>query len=112
MFDIKDRKEIVIVCPNCGREYLPAEVFVPSAFFGKPEDIDRTPAGKIDIYDGEPMCLTEEYRCDGCNTVFEVTADVRFKTKAKQKEEFSTVYTSHISKKISLFEDIDSDNNK
>ncbi len=103
---IKDKKEPVIICPRCGREYLPAEIFIPKAFFGHPEDIERTPAGKIDVYEGSPMCLTEEYKCDGCDLSFEVTADIKFKVKEKVKEEFNSVYASSIPQKIALFEDI------
>jgi uncharacterized OB-fold protein len=25
-----------IVCPKCGREYLPVEIYYPNSFFGKP----------------------------------------------------------------------------
>lgn len=103
---VKEKKEPVIVCPGCGREYLPAEIFIPKCFFGHPEDIERTPAGKIDIYEGAPMCLTEEYACDGCGMHFDVTADIKFKTKEKAREEFNPVYTSSIPQKISLFEDL------
>lgn len=102
---VKEKREPVIVCPGCGREYLPAEIFIPKYFFGHPEDIERTPAGKIDIYEGAPMCLTEEYTCDECGTSFDVSADIKFKTKAKVKEEFNSVYTTPIPQKISLFED-------
>ena len=40
--NIRERKkDIVITCPHCGREYLPAEIYVPDAFFGKPSDIEK-----------------------------------------------------------------------
>ena len=25
-----------IICPKCGREYLPAEIYYPNFFFGRP----------------------------------------------------------------------------
>ena len=104
---IKDiKKETVIKCPCCGYEYLPAEIYVPSNFFGKPEDIERDFQGKVDIYNGTSMDLTEEYICDNCGNAFEIFADVKFKTKEKKEVKFSPVYYSPIPTKISLFEDM------
>lgn len=104
--NIRDKKDPVIICPHCGYEYLPAEIFIPKYFFGHPEDIERTQDGKIDIYEGSSMCLSEEYKCDNCNTTFNITADIKFKTKEEIATPFSTVYSSPIVQKITLPEEI------
>lgn len=107
----KDRKrDNVIICPSCGREYLPAEIYVPSSFFGKPSDIDRTSNGEIEVFDGTTMDTYEEYTCDNCGVTFVVNADVKFKTRLKEeKKKFSNVYVSPLyTNKISLFENLDS----
>lgn len=106
IMNIKDKKESVIVCPVCGYEYLPAEIFIPKVFFGYPEDIERTVGGKIDVYEGTPMDLTEKYTCDHCGAKFNVTADIKFKTKEEVTETFSTIYSSPLTQKISLSEEI------
>lgn len=107
----RDRKrDNVIVCPSCGREYLPAEIYVPSAFFGKPTDIDRTTNGEIEVFDGTTMDTQEEFVCENCGVTFVVNADVRFKTHIKEgKKKFDKVYVSPLySNKISLFENLES----
>ena len=40
-------KFITIACPNCGYEYLPAELFVSTRAFGNPGEIYRDDNGKI-----------------------------------------------------------------
>ena len=104
--NIRDKKEITIVCPHCGYEYLPAEIFIPKYFFGHPEDIERRAEGNVDIYEGSTMCLTETYNCDHCNTTFNITADIKFKTKEEVAEPFSVVYSSPLTQKIALSEEI------
>ena len=102
----KDKKrDNIITCPVCGQEYLPAEIFIPSAFFGHPEDIDRTNEGKIEAYDGTTMDLTETYVCDKCGAELEVEALVKFKVQEKNKPVFDEEYSSPLyASKISLFE--------
>ena len=100
------RKDVVITCPICGREYLPAEIFVPNSFFGKPTNIDRFTNGEIEVYDGSSMDTAEEYTCDNCGETFVVNADIHFKVTKKDdqhlKEEFiSQIYPT----RISLFEE-------
>ncbi len=107
---IDRKKDATIICPHCGREYLPAEIYIPNQFFGTPEDIDRDAAGRIEVYDGEPMNLLEEYTCDGCGKTFEVSAQVQFKTVISEHSDFDEPYTSPIrSARISLFEGIAED---
>ena len=69
---MKTRKFEVIACPKCGREYLPAELYVPNAFFGRPRDIVRDVYGTILDYEGTSVDLQETYICDKCNTNFVV----------------------------------------
>lgn len=101
------RREDFITCPRCGREYHPAEIFIPRSFFGRPEDIDRTPSGKIDIYDGPAMDLTEEYICDACGCEFEITASLSFKEKEKNRKlPFEDIFSTPLEKKrLTLFEE-------
>jgi len=75
---MKTRKFEIIQCPKCGREYLPAEIFIPSAFFGKPFDVVRDVYGKILDYDGTSVDAIETYTCDKCNTLFQVRAKMTF----------------------------------
>ena len=45
------RKLITIECPVCNTSYLPAEIFLPNSFLGKPYDIEKTSTGKIDMFE-------------------------------------------------------------
>ena len=105
MFDFKKRL-VTIECPKCGRQYLPAEIYIPNAFFGKPSEIERTNTGKIEMFDGTSLDPVEEYVCDTCNTKFKVVATIGFKSsEVDPKKSFNSVYSTQIhTKKISLFE--------
>lgn len=71
----------IIVCPHCGYQYLPAEIYLPNVFLGKPEDILRESiSGEIQDYFGNSMNLDEKYICDNCNQPFEVHAKIQFNT--------------------------------
>ena len=75
---MKLRKTEVITCPYCGREYLPAEIYMPKSFFGHPFDIERDYQGKIMDYMGRNLDSTESFTCEGCNKKFFVNAQVKF----------------------------------
>ena len=75
-------KRPVIKCPNCGAEYMAAEVYLPDYFLGKPSNIVKGREHNILAYDGEDMDLEEEYQCDYCNQKFKVKATVTFKTES------------------------------
>ena len=47
-----DKKVEYIVCPKCGREYLPAEIYLPNSFLGRPHDIYRLTNGKVESFEG------------------------------------------------------------
>lgn len=69
---------LTIVCPECGAEYLPAEIFYPKDFFGNPKNISKDRAGKIQFFSGVNMNVTESYICDYCKRKMTVTADIVF----------------------------------
>lgn len=98
-----EKETNIIVCPYCGQEYLPSEIFLPKTFFGEPKDIFKTEFGKIDYFMGTPMCLTESYICDNCNKEFHVQANLSFNTSYDTElDEFSDEYVSTIDKKAKI----------
>lgn len=101
---MRTKKLEVIVCPYCGREYLPSEIYLPNSFLGKVNTVIRDISGRIDTFFGKSMDLKETYTCDKCNKKFSVLAKVTFKTDIVT-DEFDEEYTSHINKKISFLED-------
>lgn len=107
---VNKKKESIITCPFCGREYFPAELYVPSAFFGRPVDIDRDEEGHILVFEGTGLDTKESYECDGCGQVFDIAAKVEFKASMPKADEFSDTYTATLqSTRISLFEGLADD---
>lgn len=86
---MKTKRFEIITCPFCDREYLPAEIFVPSGFFGKPVSIEKEYTGKIIEYSGDAMDLKESYICDKCNTKFNVNAKIQFFTTPSDSSNFN-----------------------
>ena len=78
---MKPKQLRIIKCPTCGYEYLPAEIFMPNEFLGKPKNIVKDSYGKIVGYEGIKMNDTEIYKCDSCNSSFEVVSTVNFVSK-------------------------------
>ena len=68
----------VIKCPMCGYEYLPAEIYLPNEFLGKPKNIMKDVNGKILGYEGTKMNDTETYKCDNCDSLFKVVSTTNF----------------------------------
>lgn len=83
---------IKIICPECGAEYLPAEIFYPKEFFGNPHSITKDRSGKIQFFSGINMNLSETYICDYCKTKLNVTTNIDFFVKSPQ------VKQSHVTK--------------
>ena len=82
---------VVIKCPSCGREYLPVEIYVPSAFFGNPDVIKRDTEGHIVGVVGKSLDTKETFTCEGCNTKFKIDASINFSTiEEKSNETFDT----------------------
>lgn len=96
------KKTEVITCPKCGREYLPAEIFVPNAFFGRPRDIVRDVYGTILDYEGTSLDVEETYTCDKCNTTFNIKARCSFATSLSKFENIDEEYSTKI-KQNTLF---------
>ncbi|MCK9470271.1 MAG: hypothetical protein M0Q88_00770 [Bacilli bacterium] len=73
-------KKTTIRCPHCNAEYLPAEIYYPNEFLGKPFNIIKDGAGNILGYNGDDMNTEETYRCDNCDKPFNIDASVTFRT--------------------------------
>ena len=103
---MRKAKEIIIKCPVCGAEYLPAEIYIPNSFIGKPECIDKNYlTKKIDSYFGKNMDLIERYKCDNCDTVFKIIAKVQFLTVEEKELDFKKPYSTKLNiKKLKLDE--------
>lgn len=102
-----NKKVDYIICPHCGAEYLPSEIYYPDKFLGKPHDIDKVNSGKIDNFLGKSMDLEESYQCDFCDTKFRVTAKVQFKVEQVSKYDMSKAYVTPLfEEKLTLEEGI------
>ena len=73
-------KKTTIRCPHCDTEYLPAEIYFPDSFLGKPFNIIKDGAGNILGFSGNDMETSEVFTCDKCNKRFTVDASVTFRT--------------------------------
>ena len=88
----------IIKCPKCGMEYLPAELFVPAAFFGTPDIIKRDTEGHIIDYLGSGLDTKELYTCDSCNTAFNIECSISFNTTVNEEANFQEEYVTPVSK--------------
>lgn len=84
-----------IICPHCGKEYLPGEIYLPEYFLGQPTNIVRDETS-IYSYDGTEQDLTETYTCDNCGYTFDVIAHINYETKLNQKHFFDEDYSTTI----------------
>ena len=98
-------EEVVIKCPCCGAEYLPSEIYIPEVFFGKPTEVVRDSAGKIDFHFGTDMDLDEEFICEYCSTHFKIKAKLSFETSSSQEPAEEHVTHFNRFKKIKLEEE-------
>lgn len=73
-------KKTTIRCPHCNAEYLPAEIYYPNSFLGKPFNIIKDSDSNILGYNGDDMDTLETYICDKCNKQFSVDASITFRT--------------------------------
>ena len=90
---MKKHREKLIKCPNCGCEYLPAEIYYPNSFLGKPRDISKEHmTGKLLEYMGNSMNLSETYVCDRCDEKFRVNANVSFYTQKCSESNYKTKF--------------------
>lgn len=80
-----------IKCPNCEREYLPGEIYIPKYFTGEPINVQRDEQGKILGCSGIQQDLNEQFQCDNCDCEFEVKATIKFDVKkAEEGIKYST----------------------
>lgn len=93
---MKIRKFEIIDCPHCKYEYLPAEIFVPKAFFGIPFDIQRDESGKLVSYEGSSVDLFETYICDHCSKEFRVVTKLQLTTEPTFLSTFEADYETKI----------------
>ena len=93
---MKPKQLRVIKCSQCGYEYLPAEIYLPNEFLGKPKSVMKDVNGKIIGFDGIKMNDTETYKCDNCDTLFEVVSTTYFTTKpvGQSSDEYVTKLSS------------------
>ena len=103
---MRKAKDAIIKCPFCGAEYLPAEIYIPESFIGKPECIDKSHlTKKIESYFGKSMDLVERYKCDNCDTMFKIVARVQFTTMVEKDLDFKKPYSTKLNiKKLNLDE--------
>lgn len=74
-----------IVCPNCGAEYAPQEIFLMGVFNNT--NIIKDEEGKI--LDDLSYDSNETYKCDYCNKTFHASMNIEF-----------NVYTTHLKEHI------------
>lgn len=102
---MKYRNVSLIKCPKCGCSYLPAEIFVPTAFFGKPKNIVKGENGEILSYFGNSMDTHEKYICDKCGATLNITANVDFICEYDSKSDFNEDYVSEGTSQITMKEE-------
>ena len=95
---MKIRKFEIIECPNCGYEYLPAEIFIPKYYFGVPTNIQRDEKGKLISYEGTSVDLFEKYTCDKCNKEFRVVSKLQLTT--EEPAEFNDEYVTKLNRNL------------
>lgn len=85
-----------ILCPYCGAEYMPQEIYIPSDFLPKVEDLVKDEKGKIVAKYEHPMNTHEEYTCDHCGHRFQIDAKVEFITSDAVNHDFNFDYKSQL----------------
>ena len=95
----RPRKFELINCPFCGQQYLPAEIYYPKHFFGKPYGIERDVTGRIVEFEGTSMDLFETFICEQCDKEFRVCAKLTLSAQLiKEEEPFVEEYVSNLDK--------------
>lgn len=91
---MKNKKFEKIVCPKCGAEYLPCEIYLPNYLLGKAEEVIKDEDGKILDFTGLEADMSERYECEYCNTTFKVNAKIIFTPSMDKTSNFDEEYVS------------------
>lgn len=102
---MREKKLEIIRCPHCNTEYLPAEIFLPNSFIGKPSNIVKDIAGKILDFSGNSMDTKESFICDRCGTTFKVRTQLQFFTEIKN-DNFNEDYKTSLKKDLFTLSEI------
>lgn len=89
-----------IDCPKCGMQYHISEIYVPQSLVGNPVFIDKDEEGKITKVVGNDSDFNETYRCDKCNTLFDIHCEVKFNSAVVPN---SKEHMTHLFKSEELF---------
>lgn len=84
-----------ITCPYCNKQFHPSEIFIPTYFFGKPNNIVRNESNEIVSIDGMDMDTKETFCCDNCNKTFHINTKISFTTMMDELD-FDTEYERKI----------------
>lgn len=84
-----------IICPSCGREYLPGEIFIPNYLIGQPKNIERDENGSIVWNNGIEPNAKEYYICDKCKRKFEIKATISYETTKLDEWDMSEDFVSN-----------------
>ena len=94
-----------IECPNCGRQYLPGEIYLPNHFTGQPKNVQRDILGKIIYNEGVNQDLKEEYICDGCGRLMRISANIKYNVQSIDLTGIDEEYRTKLKKeKLTLTE--------
>lgn len=91
---MKQNKPLLIKCPHCGAEYLPAEIYIPTDFLPKCKDVVKDASGKFITCSAGNMNTAEEYTCDYCGHRFTVEAMLTFDTSINELHDYNYDYSS------------------
>ena len=75
-----------VICPNCGAEYAPQEIFLFNSFNNS--KIIKDEEGKI--LDNLDFDDNESYKCDYCNKTFFAKMAIDFEVSTTKVEEYVT----------------------
>ena len=94
------KKNPIIKCPHCNAQYLAAEIFMPGALFGRPDDLVKDALGKIiyeDYEEGNAPNMIEHFTCEYCDKPFVIEATISYKSMEEEPaKDFSSPYVSLI----------------
>lgn len=88
-----------VVCPKCGYEYTPSEIFYPEDILPDVGEVVRKEDGTIDFCTGKSDLEVEEFTCDHCGCIFKATPELAVSTSIENTvESFDDDYSTPIFK--------------